>query len=176
MPAAHRIRGADVLARLERDVIDLHPRAAVVLAGVNDIAGGTAEQSTVDNLVSMVDQLTGEGITAFVLGMLPWTKRTTEQMEQRDLINEAVANAIGGRDLDHYFDLSSLVGVYRPGGPDGNLWDIRPEFEQDGIHLTRVGYIAAGQALAAIVPVPSAGVLAVVGVVVVLAFRFRLVA
>jgi lysophospholipase L1-like esterase len=63
-----------MLVRFRQDVIDLHPKAVVILAGTNDIAGNTgpmtAEQSE-DNLASMADLATANGIRVVLCSVLP---------------------------------------------------------------------------------------------------------
>ncbi|HZP06386.1 MAG TPA: SGNH/GDSL hydrolase family protein [Terracidiphilus sp.] len=63
-----------MLVRFRQDVIDLRPRVVVILAGTNDIAGNTgpmtAEQSE-DNLASMADLATANGIRVVLCSVLP---------------------------------------------------------------------------------------------------------
>jgi len=46
----------EILARMKPDVIDLHPRAMLILAGTNDISRGTAVK-TIENNLSMIGDL-----------------------------------------------------------------------------------------------------------------------
>jgi len=63
-----------MLVRFRQDVIDLHPKVVVILAGTNDIAGNTGpmtpEQSE-DNLASMADLATANGIRVVLCSVLP---------------------------------------------------------------------------------------------------------
>ncbi len=63
-----------MLVRFRQDVIDLHPKAVVILAGTNDIAGNTGpmtlEQSE-NNLASMADLATANGIRVVLCSVLP---------------------------------------------------------------------------------------------------------
>jgi lysophospholipase L1-like esterase len=55
-------------------VIDLHPAAVVILAGVNDVAGNTGPMTpemTEDNFRSMVELATANGIHMIVASILP---------------------------------------------------------------------------------------------------------
>lgn len=63
-----------MLVRFRQDVIDLHPAAVAILAGINDIAGNTGP-STVEmiesNLMSMTDLARANGIAVVLCSLLP---------------------------------------------------------------------------------------------------------
>ncbi len=63
-----------MLVRFRQDVVDLHPAAVVILAGVNDIAGNTGP-STIEmienNLMSMTDIARGNHIAVVLCSVLP---------------------------------------------------------------------------------------------------------
>lgn len=63
-----------MLVRFRQDVIDLHPKVVIILAGTNDVAGNTGpmtpEQSE-ENLASMADLATGNGIRVVLCSVLP---------------------------------------------------------------------------------------------------------
>jgi len=46
-----------------------------------------------------------------------------------------------------YFDPRPVIGQFRPGGPAGNLWDIRTEYDGDGIHHSAAGRYALANAI-----------------------------
>lgn len=51
-----------LLIRFRQDVIDLHPKAVIILAGSNDIAGSTGHVTTeliMDNIKSMAELASG---------------------------------------------------------------------------------------------------------------------
>jgi lysophospholipase L1-like esterase len=63
-----------MVVRFRQDVINLHPRAVVILAGTNDIAGNTGPMTpemTEDNFRSMVDLAKENGIRVIVASILP---------------------------------------------------------------------------------------------------------
>ena len=63
-----------MLVRFRQDVIDLHPKVVVILAGTNDLAGNTGPESTADienNLISMSDLAHANGIRVVLCSILP---------------------------------------------------------------------------------------------------------
>lgn len=65
-----------ILARIRRDVIDLHPEYAVILIGTNDLAlndGYLSKDNIFGNIVSMTEILCANGITPVLCSILPAT-------------------------------------------------------------------------------------------------------
>src|SRR5580692_11958256 len=65
-----------MLVRFRQDVIDLHPRAVVILAGTNDIAGNTGPMTpemTENNWQSMADLAKANGIRVIFASITPST-------------------------------------------------------------------------------------------------------
>jgi acyl-CoA thioesterase I len=63
-----------MLVRFRQDVIDLKPKVVVILAGTNDIAGNTGPmtpEDTENNLESMADLATANGIKVVLCSVLP---------------------------------------------------------------------------------------------------------
>jgi lysophospholipase L1-like esterase len=63
-----------MLIRFRRDVIELHPKVVVILAGTNDIAGNTGPttlEAIEDNLSSMAELATAHGIRVVLASLLP---------------------------------------------------------------------------------------------------------
>jgi len=63
-----------MLARFHQDVIELHPRAVVILGGTNDIAGGTDMTRLEDieaNCASMADIARANGVRVVFASILP---------------------------------------------------------------------------------------------------------
>lgn len=75
---------SQMLVRFRQDVIDLQPKAVVVLAGTNDIAGNTGPISNEDiesNLASMAELARGHGVRMIVSSVLPVNNYTPESQE-----------------------------------------------------------------------------------------------
>jgi len=63
-----------MLVRFRQDVIDLKPKAAIILAGINDIAGNTGPmtlEQTEENIASMAELATANGIRVVLCSVLP---------------------------------------------------------------------------------------------------------
>jgi lysophospholipase L1-like esterase len=83
-----------MLVRFRQDVIGLHPKAVVILAGLNDIAGlhGSAtEEMILDNLTSMTELAQANGIRVVLASVTPVCdcfKRSTERQRWQERISE----------------------------------------------------------------------------------------
>jgi lysophospholipase L1-like esterase len=65
---------SQMLLRFRQDVIDLKPKAVVILAGTNDIAGNTGPmtlEAIKGNLASMVELAQANGINVVIASILP---------------------------------------------------------------------------------------------------------
>ena len=63
-----------MLVRFRQDVIDLNPKVVIILAGTNDVAGNTGPmtpEQTENNLASMADLATANGIRVVLCSILP---------------------------------------------------------------------------------------------------------
>lgn len=63
-----------MLVRFRQDVIDLHPKAVVLLAGTNDIAGNTGPSTIpmiMDNIKGMAEMAHANGISVILSSTLP---------------------------------------------------------------------------------------------------------
>lgn len=140
-----------MLIRFRQDVIDLHPQAVVILAGVNDIAGlhgAATEEMILDNLMSMAELARANGIRVVLASLTPvcdcFTKGTTRQRWQ-ERINEV--NEL----LQKYCARSGAVFLnYFPAMADGD--NLRKELTSDGVLPNETGYRVmaplAGKAIA----------------------------
>ena len=73
-----------MLLRFHQDVVALHPRAVVILAGTNDIAGNTGPIALEDieaNLASMADLAVANGIRPVLCTVLPVHNDTEASMD-----------------------------------------------------------------------------------------------
>lgn len=129
---------SEMLVRFRRDVIDLHPRVVVILAGTNDIAGnnGKIELSNVlGNIQSMCELAKANGIEPVLCSVLPsnyffWIKEFKPAQAIREL------NAM----IREYAEKEELayVDYYTPmATPDG---EIKKELSNDGCHPNARGY------------------------------------
>jgi lysophospholipase L1-like esterase len=63
-----------MLIRFKRDVVNLNPKAVVILAGINDIAGNTGPillENTAENIISMAEIAKANNIKVYICSTLP---------------------------------------------------------------------------------------------------------
>lgn len=130
---------SQMLCRFRADVIDLHPQAVVILAGVNDIAqnnGPIEMQHIVENIISMAELARAAGIrpiicSALPAGGFPWRKEIEGVPEKIRALNARLKQYAADRGLiwvDYYTAMAA---------PDGSL---RSQYTHDGVHPTAEGY------------------------------------
>jgi lysophospholipase L1-like esterase len=127
-----------MLLRFRQDVIDLKPRAVVILVGVNDFAGNTGpmtlEQSE-ENVESMADLATANRIHVVICSTLPsshipW-KPGAEPAPRIAALNRWL-NAYAAQKGYVYVDYYSAMKDERGGLPAA--------LSKDGVHPTAAGY------------------------------------
>ncbi len=128
-----------MLCRFRADVIDLRPKAVVILGGTNDIArndGYAPADRIAGHIVSMAELARANGIEPVLCSILPvkgypWRPEIADAPQQIAAVNarlRAYAEAHGIEWVDYYTPLAA---------PDGAM---RPEYTTDGVHLTPAGY------------------------------------
>ena len=137
-----------MLIRFRPDVIDLEPKAVVILAGTNDIAGNTGPMTNEEiqaNLASMAELARAHGIKVVLSSILPVSayhtsptgvpQTTTRPMERIRAINgwmKKYAAANGHVFLD-----------YTPAMVDAS-GHLREELSADDLHPNAKGYAIMG--------------------------------
>lgn len=127
-----------MLLRFRQDVIDLHPKAVVILAGTNDIAGNTGPMTLEqihDNIVSMVELAKSNGIKPIVCSVLPafdypWRPGLQPNIKIPKLNSMLKAMAEGQQVM--YLDYFSEMVDDRNGLPSA--------LTTDEVHVTKKGY------------------------------------
>jgi lysophospholipase L1-like esterase len=141
---------SQILLRMRQDVIDLHPRVVVILAGTNDIAGNTGP-TTFDqiegNLESMA-QLASANHIAVVLCSVPpsvrywWHPKLPNPAAKIAALNKWL-KAYAAREhyiyVNYYAAMKDAAGGYKPG------------LSADGVHPLPAGY-------AVMAPLAQAGI------------------
>ena len=131
----------EMLVRFRQDVINLHPRVVVILAGINDIARNNGKISLVNvlgNLKSMTELARAHGIKVALCSVVPcsrfpWRPEIKPAMLVKHL-NGMIEQYVAGLASDEVV----YVDYYTPmanaeGGLDADLAD-------DGCHHTPKGY------------------------------------
>jgi len=133
-----------MLIRFRPDVIDLKPKAVVILAGTNDIAGNTGVSTDEDierNLESMADLAKAHGIKVVFASILPTSayhvsangvpQTTARPMSRIKAVNEWMqkyAASNGHVYLDYFTPMLDQTGV------------MKAELTGDDLHPNAAGY------------------------------------
>src|ERR687886_422144 len=134
-----------MLIRFRPDVIALGPKAVVILAGTNDIAGNTGPMTLgaiEDNLASMAELAHANGVRVVLASLLPvsdyekrdgkpiiqTTRRPPEQIRALNEWMKRYAAANGATYLDYYSAMVDDKGF------------LRDELSEDGLHPNAKGY------------------------------------
>ncbi len=123
---------SQMLARMKTDVIDLHPRAVLILAGTNDIARGTPIDIIENNLILMAELAREHQIKVLIASVLPVSESQTERpihtIQQLNSWIEQYCKQTG----ETYVDYSAKLR-----GPGGYL---QTDLADDGLHPNSQGY------------------------------------
>jgi lysophospholipase L1-like esterase len=129
-----------MLIRFRPDVIALHPKVVVILAGINDIAENTGPISleTVEgNFTSMVELAQANGIRVVVSSLLPaanfpWRPaiNPVDKVAQLNAWLKGFAASHGLTYLDYFSAMN-----------DGHS-GLKTEFAKDAVHPNAAGYAA----------------------------------
>ena len=133
---------AQMLARVNADVIAYAPTGCVVMGGANDIAGGRTYAAIIADLEDIYDLLHAAGIHIIATTSVPSTSYSTEG--QRTIFRD-MATWIAGYVAAHpsymtYCDTGSLYADANENPLTGYTWD--------GVHCTALGAYTIGSALA----------------------------
>ena len=133
---------SQMLVRFRADVIDLHPKKVVILAGTNDIAGNTGPSSLemiMDNLKSMCDIAKANKIRPILCSVLPayrysWKKdvRCDQLIPELNEMIKAYAKA----NKITYVDFFTALVDHTPGNENG----LPKKYSKDGVHPNIEGY------------------------------------
>lgn len=129
---------AEMLVRFRADVIDLKPKAVVILAGTNDIAqnnGYIAMENILGNIISMAELAKANHIDVVLCSVLPayefgWRKGLEPAAKIIEL-NKRI-KAYADRNKLTYIDYHSRLADERGGLPE--------KYSKDGVHPTLEGY------------------------------------
>lgn len=130
---------SQMLCRFRADVIDLRPKAVVILAGTNDIAGNNGpieSEHIAENIVSMAELALAAGIRPIICSVLPaakypWRPEIGSVPEKIRALNDRLRQYAAERGLT-WVDYYSAMDA-----GDGSM---RSEYTRDGVHPTPEGY------------------------------------
>ena len=129
---------SQMLVRLRKDVIDLKPEYAVILAGTNDIAqnqGYISVENICGNVISMVEILKANNIKPVVCSVLPvkrypWRKQI-ESIAPISQLNAMLKDYCQKNNVKYVDYYSALVDSER---------GLPKEYAKDGVHPTVAGF------------------------------------
>ena len=141
---------AHILVRFQSDVIDLHPKAVVIMAGTNDVALNdywVAPEQVVKNVVSMCTLAQANGIIP-IISSIPPCKAFVWRPEVKDAAQTIVAI---NKELKAYAEANHLVYVdYHSALADEDM-GFPKNLSEDGCHPNPdTYYLMEGLALKAI--------------------------
>ncbi len=131
-----------MLIRFRQDVIDLHPRVVVILAGTNDIAGNTGPMSLTDieaNYASFAELARAHNIRVVFSSVLPvhnYTPKAQEFFAERP--PEKILT------LNHWLkgfcaaNAATYLDYFTPMVDDKGL--LKRDLAEDGLHPNAAGY------------------------------------
>jgi lysophospholipase L1-like esterase len=129
---------AQMVVRFRQDVIDLHPKAVLILAGTNDVAGNTGPttpEMTEGNWTSMAELAKANGIRVIFASITPSTdfpwRRGLHPAEKIRALNGWLKDYCVAHSLTYLDYYSALAN------PEGGMKD---ELTVDGVHATVKGY------------------------------------
>jgi lysophospholipase L1-like esterase len=129
---------AQMVARFRQDVIDLHPRAVVILGGTNDIAGNTGQMTpemTEANWQTMADLAKENGVRVIFASLTPSTEfnwhKGIKPAEKIRMLNTWLRQYCADHSLT-YLDYYSVLS-----NADGGM---KEDLSADGVHANPKGY------------------------------------
>jgi lysophospholipase L1-like esterase len=131
-------RADEIRARFARDV-EVHPRAVIVLAGVNDVYQGRPLADAEADLLWMYRRAKELGIVPVAATVLPFTRATGGQNERLAALNAWIRSAARTEKIPF---CDAALAVADPKDPS------RLKGSPDGLHPDVAGYRALGEALA----------------------------
>ncbi len=136
---------SQMLVRFRQDVIELQPRAVVLLAGTNDIAGNTgpvSEATVAGHVASMAELARAHGIRVLLVSVLP-AKRYYWAPEHRPAARIVALNAL----LKAYAEKQGIAYVDLHTPMADAEQGLKPEYGADGVHPNAAGYRVMRQAV-----------------------------
>ena len=144
-----------MLVRFRQDVIDLHPKVVIILAGTNDIAGNTGPmrlEDIEDDFASLADLARANGIKLIYSSVLPvhnYTDRSKDFFAQRSPEKILALNAWLKNYCAEAAHACAYLDYFSAVVDDKGL--LKKDLADDGLHPNAAGYkIMAPMAEAAI--------------------------
>ena len=125
-------RSDQIRGRFEQGVVNLEPRAVVIIAGVNDVYQGREAQHVIEQLAAMYERAKRTGIAVVAGTIVPYNTATGEQNACMGEINTWIRTFSEGSTHVAFADTRAAVAA--PGRPD-HLFE-----SPDELHPSPAGY------------------------------------
>jgi lysophospholipase L1-like esterase len=132
-------RTDEIAARFDRDVLSAHPRAVIILAGVNDVYQGLPAERVTRQLRAMYDRALSAGIAVIAASIIPYNSATRGQNAEMHAINAWIAAQAAKEPRITFVDTRAAVAA---AGNLDRLWG-----SPDGLHPDVNGYRAMALAI-----------------------------
>ena len=137
---------SQMLLRFRSDVIDLHPKVVVILAGTNDISGNTGPitlEGIENNYKSMVELAQANGINVVFASIMPisdYNKNAKGEPIVRSVQRRPDQIAALNEWIKKYSDERRLVYLDYFSAMADEKGFLKPEIANDGLHPNAKGY------------------------------------
>jgi lysophospholipase L1-like esterase len=131
-----------MLARFRQDVLDLNPKAVLILAGTNDINQGIAPEQIQENLASMGDLAKAHGMRVAMASILPvsdYHKDVDPQYERTAGRPPATIQALN-RWIESHCASEGFIYVNYSASLVDTSGQFRSDLSDDGLHPNPKGY------------------------------------
>lgn len=133
-------RSDQIRGRFERDVIEVKPRAVIVIAGVNDVYQGREPQHVIEQLAAMYSRAAREDIPVTAGTIVPYNSAAAEQNRRMREINDWIRRRAAEDPNVAFVDTRAAVA---------SADDADRLFESpDGLHPSPAGYRRMADAIA----------------------------
>lgn len=150
---------AQMVLRMQQDVVALQPRAVVLLSGTNDVANMlqlTTPESIENNWRSMAEIAAADGIVPVFCTILPTHSYTVRAVNSVKEHSPEETHALNGW-LRGYTRAHGWPLVDYSGSMSDSAGHLRREFSMDGIHPNEAGYRAMAEVLKPVLQVVVRG-------------------
>jgi acyl-CoA thioesterase I len=134
---------SQMLVRFRQDVINLHPKLLLILAGTNDIAGVTGRTRDEDieaNYATMAELARAHNIRVVFASLLPVNNTSSEDAKESFALRPRPRLLAINRWLRHYCVANGLVYLDYYTALVDNQEMLKKELSDDGLHPNAAGY------------------------------------
>jgi lysophospholipase L1-like esterase len=125
-------RSDQILARFDRDVLALEPRAVVIIAGVNDVYQGRPAAHVIEHLDDMFRRAHRASITVVAGTIIPYNTATADQNARMREINAWIRSRPAAAAWLHFVDTRAAVAAPHSADMLGDT--------PDQLHPSPIGY------------------------------------